>query len=162
MKKYWIPNFITFQDLQLLCYANFHLKLTFWTIGTFAYLHKRTLVLFSFWLDFGWSSIEHMSIETPLMSQLKFGAHFLLKFLSSFSLLFLFPLISFVWFVFYLILSLWINFSNFFLLTLTKVHWLYLKVLTPEVSQPTPLKRNLVPRLDDWIEMGKMIYLRWS
>mgnify|MGYP007115092771 CR=1 FL=1 len=65
-----------FRGLQLLCYANFHLKLTFWTICTFANLHKRTLVLSSFWLDFGKGSIENMSIEVPLMSQLKFCAHF--------------------------------------------------------------------------------------
>ena len=57
--------------------------------------------------------------------------------------------LSFIWsFLFELI-------SQIFLLTLTNIHWLYLNVLTPEVSQPTPLKRNLVPRLDDWIEMGK-------
>ena len=67
---------ITFQDLQLSCYANFHLKLTLWTIFKFANFHKRALILISFWFVFGWSSIEHMSIEVPLMSQLKFCAHF--------------------------------------------------------------------------------------
>ena len=64
--------------------------------------------------------------------------------MSSFALLFLFPLIflydlSFIWsFLFELI-------SQIFLLTLTKVHWLYLNVLTSEVSHESGWERSGKP-----------------
>ena len=62
-----------------------------------------------------------MSIEVPLMSQQKF-CPFLNWNLSSFSLLFLSPLVSFIYFDFYLTSPFWITLPHF-LLSVKGVQW---------------------------------------
>ena len=61
-----------------------------------------------------------------LWANKKFCAHFLNWNLSSFSLLFLSPLISFIYFDFYLTSPLWINFPHF-LLSVNGVQWYVFK-----------------------------------
>ena len=161
MKKCWIPILHNFSRSTtfVLCKFSFETHiLNYLYICKFAQKDFGFIQFLTwFWLKFNWAHVNWSPSHEPT----KILCTFLNWNLSSFSFFFLSPLISFIHFDFYLTPSLWINFPPFSF-KFSKVQWWCLRVLTPEVSQPTPLKKNLAPRLDDSKLGREVIYLRWS